>query len=834
VGHKEIDKLIEEAQLELQELESKQREVLERIRQLRVQKSTIAENTEDNKSVATKSFEIIENKRKVSTNPREPTVINSSPQIEKISLFRSLFKGREDVFPKRYENTKTGKSGYQPSCSNEWVKGICEKPRINCADCDSRSFIPVSDAVIESHLKGFDKNHYSNRDYTIGVYPLLLDETCWLLAVDFDKTTWTTDSLAFQDTCDFYNIPSAFERSRSGNGAHVWIFFNEAIPAAMARKLGTFLLTETMEKRPEIGLDSYDRFFPSQNNIPKGGFGNLIALPLQKKPRDDGNSVFIEKNLVPFVDQWAFLSLIGRISRFDVENILNQATNRGGLLGVKTVTTDEDQIDPWIEPPSRRKQEPKILGPLPKQIEIVVGNQIYIEKNILPPSLLNRIIRIAAFQNPEFYKAQAMRLSTYNKPRIISCCEDFPKHIGLPRGCIDELISLLSSLEIKTDFKDERFAGSPIDVNFFGTLNTDQEKAVTAISCHDTGVLAASTAFGKTVVATYLIALRKANTLILVHRKQLLDQWVDSLSFFLNIDPKEIGQISGDKRKTTGSIDVALIQSLNKKSVVDDIVGEYGHLIVDECHHISARSFEIVARQCKAKFVTGLSATVVRKDGHHPIIFMNCGPVRYRVSDRQQAEKRPFNHKVIVRPTEISISSNSVEKDSLAIHKIYSTLVSDNSRNDLIVNDVIKAVDSGRSPLILTERREHLELLNAILSDKVEHVFAFKGGMGKKQRKALLEKMNEVKSDEERILIATGKYLGEGFDDARLDTLFLTLPISWKGTLAQYAGRLHRLYDGKSEVIIYDYADLNIPMLSRMHQRRLSGYKAIGYEVKHG
>ena len=834
MGHKEIDKLIEEAQLELQELESKQREVLERIRQLRVQKSTIAENTEDNKSVATKSFEIIENKRKVSTNPREPTVINSSPQIEKISLFRSLFKGREDVFPKRYENTKTGKSGYQPSCSNEWVKGICEKPRINCADCDSRSFIPVSDAVIESHLKGFDKNHYSNRDYTIGVYPLLLDETCWLLAVDFDKTTWTTDSLAFQDTCDFYNIPSAFERSRSGNGAHVWIFFNEAIPAAMARKLGTFLLTETMEKRPEIGLDSYDRFFPSQNNIPKGGFGNLIALPLQKKPRDDGNSVFIEKNLVPFVDQWAFLSLIGRISRFDVENILNQATNRGGLLGVKTVTTDEDQIDPWIEPPSRRKQEPKILGPLPKQIEIVVGNQIYIEKNILPPSLLNRIIRIAAFQNPEFYKAQAMRLSTYNKPRIISCCEDFPKHIGLPRGCIDELISLLSSLEIKTDFKDERFAGSPIDVNFFGTLNTDQEKAVTAISCHDTGVLAASTAFGKTVVATYLIALRKANTLILVHRKQLLDQWVDSLSFFLNIDPKEIGQISGDKRKTTGSIDVALIQSLNKKSVVDDIVGEYGHLIVDECHHISARSFEIVARQCKAKFVTGLSATVVRKDGHHPIIFMNCGPVRYRVSDRQQAEKRPFNHKVIVRPTEISISSNSVEKDSLAIHKIYSTLVSDNSRNDLIVNDVIKAVDSGRSPLILTERREHLELLNAILSDKVEHVFAFKGGMGKKQRKALLEKMNEVKSDEERILIATGKYLGEGFDDARLDTLFLTLPISWKGTLAQYAGRLHRLYDGKSEVIIYDYADLNIPMLSRMHQRRLSGYKAIGYEVKHG
>ncbi len=809
----DIDRLIGEAQLELQELENKQKEVLERLGQLRVRRKSLIQNS---------ALEI----------RFEPTVVNSSSQSEKISLFRSLFKGREDVFPKRWENATGEKSGYQPSCKNEWVKGICEKPRVKCADCTDRVFIPVSNAIIERHLKGHDIGRRSNREFAIGVYPLLLDETCWFLAMDFDKNSWTVDVLAFLDTCDQWKIPAALERSRSGNGAHVWIFFTEPISAGTARKLGTFLLTQTMEKRPEIGLDSYDRLFPSQNNIPRGGFGSLIALPLQRKPRNDANSVFIDRNLVPFEDQWACLSKISRISPNEIEGVLGRLLNSDQIIGIKTATTNEEKVDPWLESPSRRRTEPIVAGPLPDRMEIVLENQIYIEKAALPPSLLNRIIRIAAFQNPEFYKNQAMRLPTYNKPRIISCCEDFPEHIGIPRGCIEELVSVLKSLNIMITLKDKRFSGSSIDVEFSGRLREDQAKAANEMLRHETGVLSVPTGFGKTVIAIYLLAERNVNTLILVHRKELLDQWVSKLSDFLNIDPEEIGRIGGGIRKPRGFIDVALIQSLNRKGNVDDMVGNYGQLIVDECHHISARSFEIVARQCKAKYVAGLSATVIRKDGHHPIIFMNCGPVRYRVTDKKTAAERPFGHTVKVRQTEYAPSSESTGTEPPKIHEIYSTLISDKKRNDLIVDDVVEAVDSGRSPLILTERREHIDLLYGLLSDKVQHVFALKGGMGKKQRKALLQRMNSVQNDEERVLVATGKYLGEGFDDARLDTLFLTLPISWKGTLSQYAGRLHRLYDGKTEVIIYDYVDLHIPMLSRMYERRLKGYKSIGYEMK--
>jgi superfamily II DNA or RNA helicase len=583
-----------------------------------------------------------------------------------------------------------------------------------------------------------------------------------------------------------------------------------------------------MDRRPEIGLDSYDRFFPTQDTIPKGGFGNLIALPLQKKPREKGNSVFLNDSLMPYQDQWAFLSTIKRMSLAEVEKIIDQAENRGGILGVKIVATDEDDIEPWLAPPSRKKEVP-VTGPLPDQIKLVLGNQIYIEKEILPPSLRNRLIRVAAFQNPEFYKAQAMRFPTFGKPRIINCCEDFPKHIGIPRGCFDEIISLFESLKIKVRLIDERFHGEPIDIKFIGRLRPEQKKAAEAMLNFDTGVLSASTAFGKTVIATYLIAKRGVNTLILVHRRQLLDQWVARLSSFLELDPKKIGQIGGNIRKPSGVIDVAMIQSISKKGTVDDIVGEYGHLVVDECHHISARSFEIAIRQCKAKYVTGLSATVIRKDGHHPVIFMNCGPVRYKVDDRRQADKRPFNHKVIVRSTNFQIPEPLINKGSLMIHELYAALIVDEKRNQMIVEDVVKAVNKGRIPVVLTERREHLEKLKSLLSSRVENIFVMKGGMGKKQRKALAEEMKAV--DDERVILATGRYLGEGFDDPRLDTLFLTLPVSWKGTVAQYAGRLHRLHDMKTEVIIYDYADLNVQMLARMYGRRVSGYKAIGYEI---
>jgi superfamily II DNA or RNA helicase len=495
------------------------------------------------------------------------------------------------------------------------------------------------------------------------------------------------------------------------------------------------------------------------------------------------------------------------------------------------VVTDQDDDEPWTAPPSKRRKEYPIVGPLPEKITLVIGNQIYVSKEELTPSLRNRLVRLASFQNPEFYKAQAMRLSTFGKPRIISCCEDFPNHIGIPRGCLDEVADLLHSLGIETEIVDKRFFGSLADLEFHGTLRPEQELAAKEMLEHDTGVLSATTAFGKTVIAAFLIAARKANTLVLVHRRQLLDQWVVRLSNFLGLDPKDIGQIGAGKRRAFGTVDVALMQSISRKGVVDDLVGEYGHLVVDECHHISARSFEIVARQCKANYVTGLSATVTRKDGHHPITFMQCGPVRYRVSERKEAEKRPFRHRVIVRKTEFKLPESLGIKTDLTIHEVYSSLIHDKNRNNMILDDAIKALIANRSPILLTERKEHLEILANLITPLVANVIVLKGGMGHKQRRLLQERLASIPDDEERVILATGRYLGEGFDDARLDTLFLALPVSWRGTLTQYAGRLHREHYAKKEVLIYDYADLEIPMLARMYKRRRHGYRAIGYEI---
>ncbi|MCJ7696451.1 MAG: hypothetical protein MUO40_13640, partial [Anaerolineaceae bacterium] len=399
-------------------------------------------------------------------NLQKTSITNQSPQENKILLFRSIFKGREDVFPRRYENSKNGRSGYAPVCRNEWAAGICLKPKIACQDCNFREFIPVSDEIIRNHLKGNDPNDRAGRDFTIGVYPLLIDETCWFLAVDFDKLTWAEDTKAFLETCASYQVPAALERSRSGNGGHVWIFFETPIFAALARKLGALMLTKTMNRRPEIGMDSYDRLFPSQDTLPKGGFGNLIALPLQKKPRERNNSVFVDQDLNPYPDQWTFLSSIQKVTQNDMEQIVKNVQDEGEIIGVRAVVFDENENEPWKLTPSRKFHENPIPGPLPDHLNLVISNQIYIEKGGLPAPLKNRIIRLAAFQNPEFYKAQAMRLSTYGKPRIISCCENYPKHLALPRGCLEELNQLLGELKIKTTLQDDRVIGNPITLTF--------------------------------------------------------------------------------------------------------------------------------------------------------------------------------------------------------------------------------------------------------------------------------------------------------------------------------------------------------------------------------
>ena len=745
----------------------------------------------------------------------------------KIALFRSLFRGREDVYPRRFESRRTGKSGYSPACANEWVRDLCNKRATPCAKCPNRRFIPVSDETIRRHLTGRDDN---GRDFVMGMYPMLPDETCYLLAADFDRTTWRDDVAAVASTCRKLNIPAMIERSRSGNGAHLWFFFEEAVPARLARDLGAHILTETMEHRPDIGLESYDRFFPNQDTLPDGGFGNLIALPLQKGPRDQGNSVFIDDDSRPHTDQWALLSSVRKISRSTVEQITQTATRRDRIINVSYALSDEDDT-PWTAPPSRRRRDPPINGPLPQTLDLFLGNEIYIAKAGMPPTLRNRLIRLAAFQNPEFYKAQAMRLRTRGKPRVIGCAEDHPHHIGLPRGCLADIEKTLAAAGIKTQIHDERCHGTPLPVTFVGELRPDQIPAAEALVAHDTGVLAATTAFGKTVIAAWLIASRGVNTLVLVCRRQLMEQWVERLSDFLGMPPKAIGRIGGGKKKPTGALDVALMQSLVRRGEVNDCVGAYGHIIVDECHHLSAPGFEQIARRAKARYVTGLSATLTRKDGHHPIIFMHCGPVRYRVDARQQAIQRPFTHSVVVRSTSFMPPTSGETDARRHFQELYNHLITDEQRNQMIRDDVLDAVQQKRSPLVLTERTEHLQRLAEHLTPKVRHVIVLQGGMGKKKLRDLFARLADIPDEEARVLLATGRFIGEGFDDARLDTLFLTLPVSWRGTIAQYAGRLHRLHEAKKAVHIYDYADLNVPMLARMFDRRCKGYEAIGYAI---
>jgi superfamily II DNA or RNA helicase len=752
--------------------------------------------------------------------PQTPPVRSTLKTEDKIALFRSLFRGREDVYAQRWESPD-GRSGYSPKTERDWKAYYAAKPdHRKRVDKETRTGIPLTDEAIRAHLTGTE---------TLGVYPLLPDETCWFLAVDFDKKTWKDDAAAFRKTCSDLNVPAAIERSRSGNGAHIWIFFERPIPAGVARRLGSLLLTRTMERRHQLGLDSYDRFFPNQDTTPKGGFGNLVALPLQKVPRASGFTEFLDDKLVPYADQWGFLNSVQRMTQTSAEKLITDVLHHGGeLIGVRIASSEDgDEPDPWALPPSRKRPDKQIKGPLPTSVEIVYSNLLFIEKKGLPPEMMNRLLRIAAFQNPEFYKAQAMRLSTFDKPRVIACGEDLPRHLALPRCCLEEVVTFLEDQKVKAIIRDERFPGKPIDVQFHGALRPRQEEAAARILKHDDGLICAPTAFGKTAVAAWLIAKRAVNTLVLVHRQQLLDQWRERLAMFLDTPIDQIGRVGGGKLKRTGEIDVAVIQSLHRENEVKDFVAEYGHVIVDECHHLSAYTFEQVMRQVKAKFVVGLTATPTRKDGHHPIIYMQCGPARFTMAARAMTDSTPFEHTVIPRRTDFRISGGA----EATIQDIYAALTTDHARNNAIVNDVVRSMEQGRSPLVLTGRTEHITQLETALAGRVRNVIVLKGGMGRKQRREVNERLAAIPDTEQRLILATGSYIGEGFDDARLDTLFLAMPISWKGTLQQYVGRLHRLHDAKRVVEVYDYVDSEVLMLARMYGRRVKGYEDMGYRI---
>ena len=740
---------------------------------------------------------------------------------EKVALFLELFRGRTDVYPKRWINAKKGTKGYSPACANEWVGGVCEKPRVRCGECPNQAFIPFTEKTVHDHFRG---------RHSIGVYPMLEDETCWFLAVDFDKGGWRDDVAAFVQTCRAKGVPFAVERSRSGDGAHVWFFFESNIPASVARKMGCYLITETMAGRHELPMASYDRFFPNQDTMPRGGFGNLIALPFQDGPRQKGNSVFVDETWTPYPDQWAFLAGLRRMTFSEVEALAREAQDKGQVIGVRMgdLADEEKSTTPWKRLPSRRRLEPTLTGPLPVKVQCVLSQLLFVETAGLPSPLIDQIKRLAAFQNPEFYKKQAMRLSTALTPRVISCAEGHPQHVGLPRGCVGELETLLGDVGVALDVIDKRADGEPLDVCFHGELSSIQKQAAQAMAAHDIGVFVAPPGSGKTVVGANLVACRGCSTLVLVHRTQQLEQWLAQLSLFLGLKPREIGQIGGGRRKPNGKLDVAMMQSLSRRDAVDDSVANYGHVIVDECHHVPAVSFERVMREVKAHYIAGLTVTPRRRDGLHPILQLHMGPARFTIDAKSQAAARPFEHKLIVRDTEFRLAGDAADA---GIQEVYRQIASDERRNRLILDDVVQALEEGRSPILLTERLDHLEYFAERLRGLARNLIILQGGMKTKDRRAAIGKLMSTPENEERLLLATGRFIGEGFDDARLDTLFLAMPISWKGILVQYAGRLHRQHHAKTEVRVMDYVDHNVPMLARMFEKRMKGYRAMGYSV---
>lgn len=752
---------------------------------------------------------------------------------ERIRLFQSLFKGREDVFARRWFSKTTGKSGYQPVCINEWKQGICDKKKYRCVICPNRNFAPLTTQDMYRHLEGKDEYCCD----VVGLYAIMQDNNCAFLCADFDdkncKYGYKEDVLAYVGVCREWLIPYAIERSRSGNGAHVWIFFEAPLPASKARRLGNAILTEAMTHNGQMSFNSYDRFFPNQDYLPEGGFGNLVALPLQGQARRKENSVFVDNDFLVYKDQWAFLYNLKKIQESTIDQLLRLHSQEE--LGKLSMSSESK---PWVTPlPQNITQED-----FHAKVEIIRADKLYIPLKAVSAKVLNHLKRIAAFKNPEFYSKQALRLSTYAIPRIISCFDITNEYLAMPRGCEDATRSFLNDNAVTYTITDKTNHGNKIPVSFQGEEREEQLEAINALLPYTNGILHATTAFGKTVTAAAIIARKKVNTLILVHSKALLKQWHDRLTEFLNIDyPKHeeknkrgrrkvfspIGCFDSSGNTLHGIIDIALIQSCLDEDGVKPFVQDYGMVIVDECHHVSSITFEQVLMSIKAHTIYGLTATPIRKDGHQPIIFMQCGPIRFSTDVKSQIAKQSFDRFLIPRFT----SYNSILEDRLSIATLYKYLSEDEIRNNLIVEDICKAVNTGRTPIILTNRTAHVSVLAEKLKATIKNVISLTGAGTTREKREAMQRLQTIPDSEQLVIVATGKYIGEGFDYPRLDTLFLALPISWKGLLTQYAGRLHREYEGKKDVRIYDYIDIHEPICDSMYRKRLKGYAAIGYKT---
>ncbi len=735
-----------------------------------------------------------------------PEVDARSPLADKVGLMRQLFRGQDEVYAVRWTNPRTGKAGYSPAVAGGWNgRSPAGRPKRH---------LPLTDEVVGEHLHG---------SKTIGVYPLCKDDTFWLLACDFDGGSWALDAAAFVEVCGRHGVPAALERSRSGEGGHVWIFFTAPVLAATARQMGFGLLRETMLLRAELDLASYDRFFPSQDVLPKGSFGNLIALPLQGISLRAGNTLFCDPAMLrPWPDQWLFLSHLRRMPPKKVEALAES------LAPVRVGPELTEAGTLAVAPPGER--------PAPQRISGVLGTGVSVAKTGLPPWLLASIKHLASLHNPEFYQRQKLRLSTWQTPRFVKCYSEDLSHLHLPRGVLEPLRTVLANAGSRLDLADQRPTPAPLPalLQFKADLTGLQQEAVEAILAHDYGVLVAPPGTGKTVMGCAILAARSLPTLVLVHRKPLLDQWRAQLLSTLGLDAEQLGQLGGGRNRPSGVVDLAMIQSLTRLAPTDLVAlfGRYGQIVVDECHHIPAFSFESCLRHAPVRHVLGLTATPYRRDGLQDIIAMQCGPIRHRIAPRDRDAElgaRRLALELRVRPTKFHIAADPDNAEGPSIQAVFRALVDDDERTVLVCGDVLAALAQGRRCLVLSQWKAHVQRLARRLRDAGTQPIVLQGGLAKKARDRLLATIQATPPDQDLVVVATGQYLGEGFDCPQLDSLFLAFPMVFKGKLVQYTGRLLRPHPGKRRVTVYDYADSAVPVLHSMHTKRLTTYRTLGF-----